>query len=287
MINVYSMGSVIKKIRSSKGLTQSYISNKSKMTQSNYSKFEKDSLEIRAASFILILDTMDISLQEFSFISNNYKLSNKEQILMDFFNTPYQSIEDLTKIQKRCFEYLDRNESSIIKDVTLICKALIIISDKNDFNEARLIVKPIWNRLSVNNEFYLYDLYLINSILYIFNIEEVLQMRDYLGRCYKKYKDYPFVNSIFINTYINISLLLIENQKYYEALKDLDFIYEICKKQKLFFKIAIILIRKGICIQKLNGDGKESIEKGLLWLESFEEEAALKIMKKEIETYLY
>lgn len=105
---------------------------------------------------------MDISLQEFSFISNNYTLSNKEQILMDFFNTPYQSVEDLTKIQKRCFEYLGRNESSITEDITLLCKALILISDKNDFNEARVIAKPIWNRLSMNNEFYLYDLYLDN-----------------------------------------------------------------------------------------------------------------------------
>ncbi|WP_193769086.1 helix-turn-helix domain-containing protein [Metasolibacillus meyeri] len=89
------IGLSVKQIRISKGLTQSYISDYCQISQSNYAKFEKGIIDIRASTFISILDSMDIPYHEFMYIHNKYNLSKKDAILYKFFNIPFNGIEEL------------------------------------------------------------------------------------------------------------------------------------------------------------------------------------------------
>lgn len=279
------IGVSIKQIRISKGLTQSYVSEHCQISQSNYAKFEKGSIDIRASTFISILDSMDIPYHEFIYIHNKYKLSKKDDILYNFFNVPFNSIDELNSLQMECRSYLLSYNSPIIKEVYTLSKALLLIYKNNDFNKARQIAKPIWDRLCKSNDLYLYDLYFFNAILYIFSIEEALNLKDFLIRGYEKYKNLNNTIHIFLNTHINFSLFFIEHKRYADALSYLDIGEKICKKQRLYFQLAVIYIRKGICLFNITRNGEDEIEKGINLMKMFEENEALKILIEEIKIY--
>lgn len=164
----FVIGAVLKKIRTSKGVTQKQISHHTGISQSNYSKYELGKIDINSTYLLNIIDYLDISLPEFTFLCNEHKLSEKETILKDFFNIPYHEVDSLIKIKKTSKHFLTHTHSKLIEDISTLCDALIVIYVNNDYKTAETLARPIWNRLSNNNELYIYDLYFINAILYIF-----------------------------------------------------------------------------------------------------------------------
>lgn len=284
------MGTVLKKIRVSKGITQKQITQHTGISQSNYSKYEMGKIDISNTYLISIIDYLDISLQEFIYLCNEYNLSEKENILKNFFNVPFHKVEDLMKIKNICTQFLAHTYSNLIKDISILCDALIVIYKNNDYEMAREIARPIWNRLSNNNELYVYDLYFINAILYIFPNDEILHIKDFTIRAYNKYQNFPNMISIFINVHLNMSLILIENRLFKDALHTLEQIELLCKSKKLYFQLAILLIRKGICFSNLENhinNGNILIEEGKRYLMVFSENASYDILTKEIELYRY
>lgn len=175
----------------------------------------------------------------------------------------------------------------MIQDLSLLCDALIVIYENNDYAKAREIASTIWNRLAKNNEHFVYDIYFVNAILYIFPIDEILHIKNFILRAFEKYQNYPNMSSIFINVHLNLSLLLIEHRLFKEALQAIDMIEPLCKSKKLYFPLAILFIRKGICLCNLNDTniGDELIEKGKSYLTTLSETAAYDILTKEIEEY--
>lgn len=282
------IGTTLKKIRKAKGISQKEIANYAGISQSNYSKYELGKIDVNSEALIYILDILDITFQEFYYIHNNYKPTEKELILQNFFNIPFQNLEALKKFKVTCEQYLFQNYSPIINDTVILCDALISISKYNDFETARTISSPIWNRLSNNDDLFVYDLYFLNAILYIFPIDEVLNVKDYLVRAYNIYNKYPKLHSVFINLHINISLLLIENCYYSEALTSLTNVEELCRNKRLYFQLSIILIRKGICLNNLDHQkysGSVYINEGKKYLNIFSETETLTILEKEIDLY--
>lgn len=280
-----TIGNTLQKIRLAKGITQTYISKEAEITQSNYSKYEKGNIDMGSEALLRILETMDIQLQEFMYIHNGHYLSEKEIILQNFFELPFHNLSVLTNLQNKCIEYLEQSNSVLIQDILIIIEALKIIYIENDLEKGRQIVAPIWNRLCKNDELFVYDLYFLNTILYIFSLEEVMNIKHYLLRAYKKYQDFPNTSPILFNLHINISLLLLENKLYEESLDTLEIVEEICTKKRQYFQLAIIYIRKGICLNNLAKDGEDLIKKGMHWLQMFEEVDALAIMQNEIDLY--
>ncbi|MEK4626801.1 helix-turn-helix transcriptional regulator [Solibacillus sp. FSL R7-0682] len=280
-----SIGETLKEIRLAKGITQTYISKEAEITQSNYSKYEKGNIDMGSEAFLRILETMDVQLQEFMYIQNDHQLSKKEAILLNFFKLPFHNLSALSELQNKCIKYLEQSNSVLIQDILILIEALKIIYIENDLAKGRQIVAPIWNRLCKNDELFVYDIYFLNAILYIFSLEEVLNIKHYLLRAYKKYQDFPNTLAIFVNLHINISLLLLENKLYEESLDTLEIVEEICTKKRQYFQLSIIYIRKGICLNNLKKNGDDLIEKGIHWLQMFDEVDALEIMQNEIDLY--
>ncbi|MER2037653.1 MAG: helix-turn-helix transcriptional regulator [Solibacillus sp.] len=280
-----TIGNTLQKIRLAKGITQTYISKEAEITQSNYSKYEKGNIDMGSEALLRILETMDVQLQEFMYIHKGHQLSVKELILQNFFELPFHNLSVLTELQNKCIKYLEQSNSALIQDILIIIEALKIIYVENDLAKGRQIVTPIWNRLCKNDELFVYDLYFLNTILYIFSLEEVLNIKNYLLRAYKKYQDFPNTLAIFVNLHINISLLLLENKIYDECLDTLKIVEEICINKRQYFQLAIISIRKGICLNNIEKNGNYLIEKGIHWLQMFDEVDALEIMQNEIDLY--
>lgn len=284
------IGITLKRIRKAKGLTQKDVTEYVGISQSNYSKYEIGKVDVNSEYLVRILDRMDITFQEFYFIHNNYNVSSKEEILQSFFNIPFQNLDELIKFKFICNEYLSKNYSDIIQDVITLCEAVLLIHKNNDFKTAREISTPIWNRLSKNDELFIFDIYFLNAILYIFSIEEALNIKEFVMRAYRKYNNFPKIVSVFVNLHINISLLLIENQHFQKALDTLNQVEALCRRKRLYFQLPIILIRKGICLNNLKKNttsGNLLIEDGKKYLKLFSEHEALKMLESEVSMYNY
>lgn len=275
-------GEIIKYIRKSKGLTQQQVLHNAELTQSAFSKFEKNRMELRASALLEILGNLDISPKEYSFIRNGYRETKKEQIMNEFFQAPYHKQGELQRIAAMCEDYLAYEKSQIIMDILYLCKGLPAILEKNDFSEAFLQTMHIWKRLEKNDELYWYDLLLINAIFFIFPFEVRETIYAFFKRTLQKYKHYRDVEILKINALLNMSILYIEERHLVKALKEIEEAIELCKKEQKYVQLSIAYSRKGICLKLLKEDGEFWIQKAKQILIAVEDLQTLEKLEAEV-----
>ncbi|WP_342505975.1 helix-turn-helix domain-containing protein [Sporosarcina sp. FSL K6-2383] len=281
---VKEIGQIIGNIRRSKGYSQEYVS-RGILSQGTYSKFENYNIGIRITTFNRILEKLEISPEEFEYIKNGYKYTFREEIINKVFNLSYNNEEILDDILSDTSVYLKGNEDLLIKNLSKICTSLILLSRTSNIEEARIPLKKVWDILSKRNHFYIIDIYLINSILFLFPLETALEIRNFTFRSIERYKNFQDVERLKINISINIMLLLIKEKRFKEAYLESEQIINLCKQHQDYFRLAICYVRKGICMNHIEMSGKEWIQKGKNILTAIEEVAAVKLLEDEIKLY--
>lgn len=251
------MGSSFKKIRENKGYTQKKVS-KNIISQGAYSKFEKGLLEIKANSYIKILNKLHMDSEEFVFIANNYQYTESEKLLRRFFTLPYNDVKQLKKIRREILKYLEVNEDILLQDITVICKAMISLAQTNDITLSQKMVSPIWERLSEHHNWYLNDINLINVMLFLFPLDTAIEMTKRVLRRLELYKGFRGASRIKINYTLNLALLLIKHSNYETAMGILDDLLNSSIKNMHYVTLALCFSRKSICLHHLgNGLDKE------------------------------
>ena len=86
-------GQTFKEIRKSRKISQKEIT-KNTISRATISKFENDKIVLSTNNFIFLLDSIDISIEEFNYIKNNYTYDKKEKIIF-LFNQIFSSSEDI------------------------------------------------------------------------------------------------------------------------------------------------------------------------------------------------
>ena len=181
------LGEIIEKMRIAKGITQSEVAIRAHITQSNYSKFEVDAIEIRASSFLDILDKLGVELEEFEFIRNGYDYSSKRKVLIKFFYAPYNSNIKLEEIYNDCELLLNSGHDEVIKDIQTLCKSMIYLNN-NRMEQAQIHANEIWEKLKKREQLYISDIYLFNAILFIFPIDTIKETRNFIQKSIERYK---------------------------------------------------------------------------------------------------
>lgn len=276
-------GEVIKEIRIGKGYTQKYVAN-GLITQGAYSKIENKNIELTMSSMHNILDQLEVSFDEFIYIQNGYKHSDRDELVKRFFHTPSNHEENIKELYKTFKDFLkSSNNDKLIHNISIVLYALIILSDTSDFEQAKALVAPVWEDLSNRGQLFISDLYLLNSILFLFPLSTALEIKKFAFRHITLYENFRNVKQLQINISLNIVLMLIKNNNYLEALEDLVNIIEICKQENMFIHLAISYVRKGICLNHLGQPGKEWIIKGRKILDVLEQFQVVEALEKEIE----
>ncbi|MFP5303680.1 hypothetical protein R2R70_21100, partial [Cobetia sp. SIMBA_158] len=84
----------------------------------------------------------------------------------------------------------------LIRDIQTLCKSLAPLLESGEFESGRLYARQIWQRLSHNNNLYYYDIYLLNAILFVFPLDEMLGIYQYLKRGFEKYKNFQNMSRV-------------------------------------------------------------------------------------------
>lgn len=293
IIHICIMGGVnmlsksIKQIRIAKGLSQQAVS-KGHLSQGNYSKFENGTIEITAKALIGILKNLDIELEELLYIDNGYKYSEKEQIYREFFRTPVNNQELLQKFILKCEQYLRNmdNEDGLIIFIKKISQFLNESIKNNNIYFNIEQAQHLLNEFSKKEYLFIKDLYIINSIFFLFPIETAHLTMDYIETALKKYGDFQSINRVEVNLRMNYSLMLLKEKLEEEALQQLKTALPLVQKYKLGVQMGILYIRMGICYNNLKIPVEiDYIKKGTSILEVLEEKEILVGMENELESY--
>ncbi len=280
-------GKVIKEIRVGKGFSQQYVCEKT-CTQGNYSKFEKgENREIKVSILNDFLERLEMSFEEFNYVSNNYEMQDRQKILHQFYNQTYNSESALYKLKHDCGVYLLKNpKDNLLTNINTVLEGMIILAKSSDFIRASEILSSIWENLSHRNTLYLSDIYLLNAILFVFPNNTATKIKEFAFRHIDKYKGFQNINKLKINFLINLSLINIKEKDFETALSLINDAIEKCKTEQLFINLSICYVRKGICLYNVKNDDECFIEKGLTILKQLEQEELINILEKEITNYL-
>ncbi|MFE3574499.1 helix-turn-helix domain-containing protein [Lysinibacillus sp. NPDC059133] len=264
-------GKTLKEIRKNKGFSQLILS-KEIVSQSTYSKYEAGRIDIEVEKYIKLLNKLNISLEEFEYIHNERIYRKKKDIVQQFFLLNHNDIEKLTLLKVKTAEYLQIENDLEIKEIRLICEALIQLNLEN-INEAKEIIKPIWERISKYDQWYLSDIRLINTVLFLFPVDIAIEFTENVLKRLNKYNSFRDTDLLKSAFNINLSLLVIMSGDYSTALSIINDSLSQYKRKMNYYILALHFSRKAICHFHLGyKDSAIFLEKAFQLLRLYEDE---------------
>lgn len=274
-------GKTLRKIRETLQITQIEMSN-GIMSQSNYSKMEKGEIDVPFARMVELLNRIGMSVNEFLYIHRDYTKDSENQhnrlksIKPGDKQKMIENINELKAITK---------PSKRQQELLLIFEAFLLVLD-SDYESASEKVEYVWNRLEKHNTWYLYDISIINSILYLFPIDVAESIKNLALERIDDYKNFQNTNQLSANFQINFILMLMENNLYEKALDKTEKLISFSRKKRLYIHLGASYVRKGILLQNLkNEEPTYWFKKGMDILESTNNRALIEELKIEIKRY--
>lgn len=275
----WDAGSIYKKIRKSKGLSQNEVCGTS-ISRTTLSKFENNKLSPSYDTMVYMLLQIDMSEEEFQFVCNDFSYDLRDEIITLFFRqTSNLETAQLFRLLEKGNKYLKTADDIFIRNLMKIIQSLTLLT--NDQIEQidclpKIIISDVWSKLSKMDEWYYSELRLINSFMYYFPIETVLSFLPKLLETVEKYEKFTPMITIRLSILLNVGLLLIQNNHKEVAIPLLKEAIDLGKEAKRYDYLSIAKVRYAICID----DYKIACE-GFLLLEMTEENDILEHVKKE------
>lgn len=254
------IGYTLKKIRENKGYTQKQISD-GKMARSTYTKFEKNAISPTLPKYLAVIDHMDISHDEFMYILQDYRLGEKEHILRLFKKLEKRLTPALLdEIIEKGEELVKERYDQLILDILNACRGYKVLLEEHDLAKAKEYAEKVWDRMSLLDNWYLAELHVINSILYLFDSETAAAFTDRAVKILSRYEDFNEAVTLRNSFLLHVTNLLMMDKKYEQALSYLQLLETSNVLLECPILWGVTLIRKEVCLTKM-GDFSE---KGLI-----------------------
>lgn len=279
-----TVGETLKKIRESKNYTQKFVT-EGIIGQPTYSKIERGDVDPTYPRFINLLRRLDVSEDEFHYLMEGSQISEKEKLIQSFFMLNFNEPSAIETIKKNIKSYLSNNKDYILKDIYYICEALLAVSLNNDFATAKRYAEKVWNRLEKFDKWYLMEIRLINAILFIFPPETAISISQKIVSQLNTYQTRES-NILLHNIQLNLSMLLIENKEFEQALEYLEDLVNKFKGARNYHHLAVVYARKGVVLENLGKDNAQFFyEKAFKLMDAMEEYDLEKAAREEIAYY--
>ncbi|MBC1480326.1 helix-turn-helix domain-containing protein [Listeria seeligeri] len=277
-----TIGDTIKYIRLNKQYSQNNVST-SIISRTSLSKIENNRLNPTFAKLIPIINNLDLDFDEFIYIQNNFKYSEKKIITNLFSNINFNTdITNLNNLLKLCTTYLEKNnDDTIINEIRIIVKAMIQLNTNHSIDEIRQTITPIWERLSYLDKWFGIELNIINNILFIFDIETSIHICTRAINELQKYPDSK--KNLQIAFLMNASILLMHKDDFPQANKYLNIALKKCKEIKRYDLLSITLIRLALTTDPID---VTFLEKGLNIIRSIGLDELLNSIQNEICSFI-
>lgn len=276
----WDFGSIYKQIRESKGLTQEQVCGKV-ISRTTLAKIESNQVMPKFENMIFLLEQINMSLEEFKYICNIYKPSERQRIFNRVYNhLSISGINELHDIRKLCVEYLKIHHDVPIERILDIVTVFINVREHGFLQpseELQAVTKKIWHYLEKQDTWYERDLKMLNAILFHFSLERLPAITDKILESLKKYSEYAQIADAKHSLLSNLATIYLYNG-YLEECETITLItYELAQQTKRYDRLGFSQIRLGIC-----RNDQELIDKGLTLLELTNETALWTNMQEEV-----
>ncbi|MBC1899071.1 helix-turn-helix transcriptional regulator [Listeria booriae] len=252
-------GSELKDIRTILNVSQRELSDNGKIiSKSSLQRIEKDDQIPSVDVAMKLMNRLDIGTDEMQYRLNGFALSEKELLIQEFRDIGSSAnITGIQELLKKMDRYLKKNSSPYIANLVLILKSLQLFQKEQTFENARQIVNPIWATLEKRDEWLYKDMLLIANILYMFDGETFINMKERLLFFIQKYYNLGTVKKLYIITLLNSVLYMKKNNLFLEAEDELNIAISQAKHQNEHIRYLDAL----------------SLKAELLWLKNDKENA--------------
>lgn len=281
-----SEGALYKKLRYSRNISQEKLC-KYKLSRTTLSKFENNKVNLSFSNFDYLLNSIDISLDEFKYIQNDYSYDDKRYII-NYFDNIFSVQYDENSINKMIAfieQYLTNQYSKSIFFILQILKSFKDISSSGNQKihcKAHIYIADIWNELSQMDHWSLLDIKIINSSLYFFEYSTCIEVGYQLIKMLKKYDAYKNISNLETSIWTNLTLLALMNNDRHSAQTFSNHAYNSSLKSNRIDYISISLVRKGIAF-----NNREYIENGFHLLSIIKNTKLINSLEKEIADFYY
>ncbi|MBA2796197.1 Rgg family transcriptional regulator [Streptococcus porcinus] len=225
------LGETVEFIRHSKNIPIKQVCG-DYLTRQTYHRFIKNNLDISSTKLLYILDNLNVNVDEFLFISNNFK-RYQEFIDMDTAKHYFEN-QDTTGLHQILTSYKD-SKSTKEKNLFALVKVLLAMLTNEDCLKERLYLSNYLVNIETWSH---YETVLFNNCMFIFdsNFIEIIFSKVILNL--DKYNTLRCYGNESIRMFVNMLILFIQRQEYQKAAEILaqiknyslneDCIYERC-----------------------------------------------------------
>lgn len=247
-----NFGKIIHEMRISRRLTQRELA-ENLFDRSSISKIEHGDLSTSYENEISLMSRLGLTPNEFEYISNNYQVSKKNQLLHRFFDLEVSvEIDKVETLLQDCI--MEKNDGDLAR-ITKILQAILLLNQPGGVNQAKRLVQPIWfDYLSKVDPLTSTDIAILNTILFAFDYQTANEIISKIFTTIDTH--YPFKQALRVNTALNQASIQMLNQEFDSAVDNLVKLKPILKKLRQYDKLLIVNARIAIC----NSNEKEAFE---------------------------
>ena len=276
-------GQTLKKIRQNRALTQLDVCD-GIMKQGTYSRIENGQLDIGAAELAKIVERLNISLNEFLFIHQNYEATPRQQLINDYINIELTIASQLKEKRKAVALYLQKHRDVEIETILYSYDTMIALMEQKDMDVVRSIAEKVWARLQKLDYWYMTDLEILNATIMYFPFETAVEVANTAIARIDAYthfeKDLTYLKLYFK---VNLSYLYLEEKRYEECLRLLETAQKQYSKLLTYQTLGFILTRIIICKHHLSMAIDEDWNKLSMLRQLFDDEEVFDVLLEELQ----
>lgn len=253
---MYNYGAVFRNIRLNKQLSLKETA-EGIVSVSLLSKFERGECDITLSKFYLLLNKLNVTLEEYSYISNDYqpqsldKLIDKVRVAYEHKNIKY--LEALMEQEGNKW----KEKKNLFNKLNAIMIQVVLKDLNKDYEVKMDDISYLTEYLFKVEEWGLYEITLFGNSMGILNFETIITFSKEMITKISIYKGINSTLKAAVQVLINTIILCFEYERINEVLRLMKYLDEIIKTQDFYYERVKILFLKGIYYIK-----KGNIEEG-------------------------
>lgn len=276
----WDYGNLYKKIRLDKHFTQKQVTSNT-VSRTTLSRMENNKIQPSVETFEFLIDQIDVTFDEFTFLLNRNQPSTRASLVNRFFNSVSTlDVQYFLNLENDCEAYLKNHEDATIKDILSIIKALLLsgaTTNPEKDKAAVLLVRTVLARLKKMDTWYFHELRLLNATLQFFSSDVVLQFLPKILATLKNYDEFAHFEDFKLTILINVSTALLRDEYLKECNEVATEAMQLSRKGHRYDFLAVTQIRSGICVKD-----RTKVEEGFQLLQLTHEEVLEEYMWIEI-----
>ncbi|HER6760748.1 TPA: quorum-sensing system transcriptional regulator RopB/Rgg1 [Streptococcus pyogenes] len=208
------IGETVEFIRHSKNISIKQVCG-DYLTRQTYYRFIKNNLDISSKKLLYILDNLNVNVDEFLFISNNFK-QYKEFIDMDTAKHYFEcrNIEGLNHILDSYKDSKSTKEKNLFALVKVLVKVLLATLTEEDCLTERTYLSNYLINIETWSH---YETVLFNNCMFIFESCFIEMVFSKVILNLDKYNTLRYYGNESIRMFVNMLILFIQRQEYDKA----------------------------------------------------------------------